>query len=162
LLAKGLSGRSSICYYAGSKWYSGKKANGIRVKNGNVEAFFLNLTEAAFYRAYKEICIRLPFNFIPVAHKTLRLTPQEETCLVQKAAISLLYPYTANNLPLNFDLISLHTTTVIDTVISLLDKKDTLQSADTKESLTLGAHLLRQPLEEYQQTVVSRRRYYDR
>ena len=141
-----------------------QEADGIRVKNGNVEAFFLNLTESAFYRAYKELCTCLPFNFTPVAvaHKTLRLTPQEETRLVQGAAISLLYPYTANNLPLSFALISLHTTTVVDTVISLLDKKGKLRGADTEESLTLGAHLLRLPLEAYRQSVTGRRRYYDR
>ena len=141
-----------------------QETDGIRVKNGNVEAFFLNLTESAFYRAYKELWIRLPFNFTPVAvaHKTLCLTPQEETCLVQKAAIRLLYPFTANSLPLNFALISLHTTTVVDTVISLLDKKGKLRGADTEESLILGAHLLRLPLEAYCQGVTGRRRYYDR
>jgi hypothetical protein len=133
----------------------------LRVKNRNVNCLFSNLTSNYFDELYNDFNRHLNLDFEPVTmdEKELLLGNDEIEKLTDAIITNWIYYYTINNLKVKVTRNDFTHPYMVDWALSILDKK---YGVDTKESLTLGAKLLRQSLTDYTRTVRGRRQYYDR
>lgn len=141
-----------------------EERDGIRVKNENVACYFKNINAQEFESAYNEYLSALNLNFSSLNFDGIKyeLSKHEQSELLQKIITSHIYFYTVNNLAIVIKRSDFLNSFTIDQVIWLLDKKLKLKHKDTKLSLAFGAHLLRQDLKTYMETVKGRRFYFDR
>jgi hypothetical protein len=133
----------------------------LRVKNRNVNCLFSNLTPYYFDALYNDFRRHLNLDFEPVTidKKEILLDNDEIEKLTDSIITNWIYYYTINNLKVKVKRGDFTHPYMVDWVLSVVDKK---YGVDTKESLTLGAKILRQSLTDYTRTVEGRRQYYDR
>lgn len=133
----------------------------LRVKNKNVNCLFSHLTPKRFDTLYNQFNQRLNLDFEPliIEDKVYAFTTDEAEKLFETIVTSWIYFYTINTMKVEVKRADFTHPYMVDYVLGIMDKK---YKADTKESLVLGAKILRQNLEDYIQTVKARRMYYDR
>ena len=133
----------------------------LRVENKNVNCLFSNLNKETFHQIYNDFHLNLNLDFEPLhlENQTYELSLEEKDKLFQIIVTSWIYYYTINNLKVKIKRNDFVHPYMVDYVLPIVDKK---LGKDTKESLNLGAKILRQNLEDYTKTVKSRREYYNR
>ena len=133
----------------------------LRVKNDNINCLFSNLDSEKFDTIYNEFQKHLNLDFSPieVGNRVCKLSEKEQNYLVQKVITSWIYYYSINGLKIKVKKSDFEHPYMVDYLLPIIDKK---YGTDTKESLKLGAKILRKKDENYLSTVKSRRRYYER
>lgn len=133
----------------------------LRVKNDNINCLFSTLKAENFDIIYNEFYKHLNLDFSPVevGNKSYKLSKKEQNYLVQQIITNWIYYYSINGLQIEIKKSDFEHPYMVDYVLSVIDKK---YGIDTKESLKLGARILRKKDEDYLSLVKSRRKYYDR
>jgi hypothetical protein len=133
----------------------------LRVKNKTVNCLFSNLTPDYFDELYNDFNRHLNLDFEPatIDGNEFRLDKDEREKLIEAIITNWIYYYTINNLQVKVKRGDFTHPYMVDWLLTIVDKKYGL---DTKESLTLGAKILRQSLTTYTRTVRGQRQYYDR
>ena len=133
----------------------------LRVKNKNVNCLFSNLTPETFQATYNNFYQHLNLNFSPVIihGQVYQTSPDEQICLEQAIITNCIYVYTINNQSPKVTPSDFAHPFIVDHLLVLLDKKF---GTDTEISLTIGASILRQKVINYYNTVLGRRRFYNR
>lgn len=136
-----------------------KEGYDLRVKNQHVNCLFRNLTVEIFDREYNNCYKHLNLDFAPlvIQDRVYNLSITEQDKLIQNTITSWIYFYAVNNLPIKVTQTDFYGPWLMDHLLSILDKK---YGEDTTISLSLGAKILRQDLDEYTQRVKGRRLYY--
>jgi hypothetical protein len=138
-----------------------KEGDDLRVKNQNVNCLFRNLSAEIFDKEYNNCYRHLNLNFSPlnIHNESYFLNEKEQNKLVQEAITSWIYFYAVNNLPVKVSKDDFDGPGLMDQLLSILDKK---YGIDTPISLSLGARILRQNPEKYEERVKGRRMYYEK
>ena len=133
----------------------------LRVQNNHVNCLYHNLTIEEFDKIYNDYnrYLNLDFEPILISDKVYALTLDEQQKLFETIVTNWIYYHTVNNLPVEVKRSDFKHPCMADYVLTLLDKK---YGIDTKESLALGAKILRQDPKDYTQMVKGRRIYYNR
>lgn len=133
----------------------------LRVKNEHVNCIFQNLDREEFKTIYNDFFKHLNLDFSPLEIQNTRyaLSESDQHYLTQWIITNWMYYYAIHGFevkPLKADFEHSY---MVDYVLPLLDNR---YGVDTPKSLQMGAHILRQSIEEYESTVKNRRWYYDR
>lgn len=133
----------------------------LRVKNHTINCLFSHLDSEEFSIIYNEFFKHLNLDFTPleIENVTVQLSEEAQNSLIQRIITAWIYYYTINGLEVNVVKSNFEHPSMVDYVLMALEGKF---GVDTNKSLGLGARILRQTRDDYERTVKSRRRYYDR